>query len=277
MRKLVSVFLIFIFISFFISCESNPGANKEDDTIRVHSSELSDILAGLDVNTEDNPYKVIVFEPVCEEIKEALNLNYMKFINLSFEDCEGFTEIKEKTFQGCKNLVNIEIPYGVVDIGNNAFVGCTFLKSIKIPEGVISVGKSAFSFCPGLEKLKIPDSVTSIGDGAFSASPNLKTVVLPKYMKVLKTGVFQLCSCLEEVVLPDELEIIEDSAFVNCYNLRTIVFPEGLKTLGYFSAAISLMDIYYRGSEEQWYKIQKQYDWEKDFPKGHKFHFNYKD
>ena len=114
MRKLVSVFLISIFISFFISCESNPGANKEDDTIRVHSSELSDVLAGLDVNTEDNPYKVIVFEPVCEEIKEALSLNYTKYVNLSFEDCDGFTEIKEKIFSGLKNLVNIEIPYGIL-------------------------------------------------------------------------------------------------------------------------------------------------------------------
>jgi hypothetical protein len=287
MRKLISVFLISIFISLFISCESNPGANKEDDTIRVHSSELSDILAGLDVNTEDNPYKVIVFEPVCEEIKEALNLNYMKFINLSFEDCEGFTEIKEKAFQGCKNLVNIEIPYGVVDIGNSAFEGCTFLKSIKIPEGVISVGKSAFSSCPGLEKLKIPDSVTSIGEGAFSGSPNLKTVILSKNMKTLKQSLFNCCSCLEEIVLPEKLEIIEKRVFVNCYNLRSIIIPETLTTIydensysqhqSTFGGCYSLNDIYFRGTEEQWNKIRKSTGWFRAFPNGYKIHFNYKD
>lgn len=277
MRKLVSVFLISIFISFFISCESNPGANKEDDTIRVHSSVLSDVLAGLDVNTADNPYKVIVFEPVCEEIKEALSLNYTKYVNLSFEDCDVFTEIKEKTFQGCKNLVNIEIPYGVVDIGNSAFVECTFLKSIKIPEGVISVGKSAFSSCPGLEKLKIPDSVTSIGEGACAGSPNLKTVILSKKIKILTRNTFNCCSCLEELVLPEDLEIIENFAFVNCYNLRSLVLPEGLKSIGAQHFSFSLMDIYYRGTEEQWNKIQKNYGGEEYFPQGQKIHFNYKD
>ena len=270
MRKFVSILLISVCISFFISCESNKG----DDTIRVHSS---DILAGLDVNTADNPYKVIVLEPVCEEIKEALNLNYMKFINLSFEDCEGFTEIKEKTFQGCKNLVNIEIPYGVAIIGNYAFENCTFLKNIKISETVITIGEYAFHYCSSLEKLIIPDSVTSINKGAFSRSPNLKTVILPTRMKILKEEVFLLCSCLEELVLPEELEIIENSAFYNCYNLRSLVLPEGLKSIGAQHYSFSLMDIYYRGTEEQWNKIQKKYGGEEYFPQGQKIHFNYKD
>ena len=62
--------------------------------------------------------------------------------------------------------------------------------------------------------------------------------------------------------LPNSLISIGESAFSNCDNLNTIIVGNSIKEIGqnaFFSNnETSLIDVYYRGSEEEWNKIDIQ-------------------
>lgn len=49
------------------------------------------------------------------------------------------TSIGAHAFEGCSNLISINIPKSLTFIGENAFSGCNKLTSLKIPEGVTYV------------------------------------------------------------------------------------------------------------------------------------------
>jgi len=43
-----------------------------------------------------------------------------------------FTEIGEKSFNGCSKLTSVEIPASAIEIGDNAFKGCDCLEDVSI-------------------------------------------------------------------------------------------------------------------------------------------------
>ena len=81
--------------------------------------------------------------------------------------------IDSYAFNGCSNLISIDIPNGVTNIGYSAFYNCSSLTSITIPNGVTSIGNNAFSGCGSLRTITIPNSVTSIGNYAFEYCSSL--------------------------------------------------------------------------------------------------------
>ncbi len=88
---------------------------------------------------------------------------------------DSVTSIGKWAFEGCDNLVNVEIPNSVISIGISAFERCDNLINVEIPDSVTSIGDYAFSHC-NITSVTIPDSVTSIGESTFSQCPNLKTL-----------------------------------------------------------------------------------------------------
>lgn len=69
--------------------------------------------------------------------------NDIALTHYEFQDNEQ--TIKSEAFSGCKNLSEIEIPYGVKTIGEHAFWGCDALVQIDIPETVEHIGAGVFS------------------------------------------------------------------------------------------------------------------------------------
>ena len=75
---------------------------------------------------------------------------------VSYEgDTYRVTGIGNDAFNGCSNLIAINIPEGVTSIGNEAFRDCSSLTAINIPEGVTSIEGSAFSGCSSLTAINI--------------------------------------------------------------------------------------------------------------------------
>ena len=86
------------------------------------------------------------------------------------------TSFGSSTFYDCKSLRCITIPKSETSIGNSAFYGCSSLTNITIPEGVTSIGSYAFQYCSSLTDITIPESVTSIGKSAFYGCSSLKSI-----------------------------------------------------------------------------------------------------
>ena len=61
-------------------------------------------------------------------------------------------------------------------IGSSAFNGCSNLISINIPDSVTSISYAAFQDCSSLTSITIPDSVTRIGDRVFEGCSMLGNI-----------------------------------------------------------------------------------------------------
>ena len=195
-------------------------------------------------------------------------------INVTLPD--SITSIDYSVFSDCTSLTNITIPDSVTSIGNDAFYSCYFtfgsfvnnskcqynrgetivdtdsdgfcikdnvlvkmrpnyaIDEVSIPNGVIKIGDYAFEYCTSLTNITIPDSVTSIGDSAF-----------------------EFCESLTNITIPDSVTSISDYAFEYCASLTSVTIGNSVTDIGYaaFSGCDNLKNIYYKGSQEEWNKI----------------------
>lgn len=79
------------------------------------------------------------------------------------------TTIGEYAFDGCKSLVNINIPNSVTTIGKGAFYGCKTLTNIDIPQSVTTIKKGAFYGCKSLPTYMIFDIRQRFGEEVFDS------------------------------------------------------------------------------------------------------------
>ena len=88
--------------------------------------------------------------------------------------------------------------------------------------------------------LIIPDGVVSIGESAFED-----------------------CDGLFSVTIPNSVESIGDSAFSDCTGLTSITIPDSATSIGdgAFSGCQKLLYICYEGTEAQWNRVVKGYNW----------------
>ena len=162
--------------------------------------------------------------------------------HVRFEENSLCETIGEHTFSNCPTLLDINIPHGVKTIGKNAFASCTNLTRITIPDSVTTIIDYAFYNCTKLEYIEIPDSVLTIGKSALRDCHKLKHVRLPNKLTVLAKSMFEKTSdkyasvteSIESVIIPKSVTTIELEVFLN---------------------AVSLRDIYYTGTEEEWRNI----------------------
>ena len=144
-----------------------------------------------------------------------------------------------------KDIIAVVVEDGVTSIGDCAFYWCDKLTSLTISSSVTSIGVDAFHSCKDLTDMVIPDSITRIGHFAFSG-----------------------CNGLKRVVIPGGITDFGAMAFSDCEGLVDIFISDGVTRIGVeaFSGCKSLSNVYYGGSEEQWYDIKLGKHWDS---KGH--------
>lgn len=120
----------------------------------------------------------------------------------------------------------------VTEIADSAFEGCVELVSVELPEGVTRIGNWAFEECKNLENVTIPCSVASIGSGAFWKCEKLISVEIPANVTTISDLTFLDCESLVSVGIPDNITYIGQLAFKNCASLTSIKIPETVTTIG---------------------------------------------
>lgn len=145
---------------------------------------------------------------------------------------DGVTCILPYAFEGCTDLVNIDIPESVVEFGNRAFFdtkwlaerqeedslvivnqvlidGSTTVGAAVIPEGVTCIAEGAFYDCNGLQRVEIPSSVTAIMDEAFAICTNLHNISIPSSVEKIGELVFNACKELETINVAQDNKVYD--------------------------------------------------------------------
>ena len=138
-----------------------------------------------------------------------------------------------RAFNGCTNLVSINIPQSV-KLEGQSFSGCTSLKTITIPNGVTyedgTFGGSDFSRCTGLTSVIIDSE--KIVRGLFSNCSSLVSITLGNHVKTIEESAFSGCTSLERFSIPERITAIGNNAFEGCSGLTSITIPNSVTTIG---------------------------------------------
>ena len=256
----------------FSNCSNLTSINIPEGvtSIGTYAFEACSSLTAININENNknytsengvlfNKYKTeIICYPAGKEEKEYIIPN-------------SVTSIGNGAFDGCSNLISINIPNSVTSIGWNVFKDCDSLTSINIPEGVTSIGAYAFEACSSLTRINIPNSVTNIGDIAFSGCSSLKGInvdknnkdytsdngilfnkdkteiicypagkeekeyIIPDIVTSIGYGAFKGCSSLISINIPNSVTSIGEIAFKGCSSLIRINIPNSVTSIGAYA------------------------------------------
>ena len=111
---------------------------------------------------------------------------------------DSITHIGKYVFNGCKNLIGIELGNGIITVDNGAFQNCTNLATVTFPASVTYIGDLMFYSCPSL------DSVTILAETppAFGSNVFLNSAVNAIYVSASSVEAYK-------TALPDEVDKIK--------------------------------------------------------------------
>ena len=164
-----------------------------------------------------------------------------------FEDWCPLTEIGNKAFKSCSDLVNVFMSNTITNIGQQAFYGCGNITSIQFPESLVEIGQESFARTE-LKSIEVPMNVVTIGPSAFFACYRLENITFDDDSRLETIGekAFQN-TIISQITIPSSLVTIGNYAFSICRNLQEIIFKEdsNLTTIGTcaFNTCGSLMNI----------------------------------
>jgi len=140
-------------------------------------------------------------------------------------------EIGNGLFYKNTTITSVTIPEGITRLGtaggwfiftSGVFEGCINLVSVNLPRSLSTIGDKTFLDCTSLNSITIPTGVTEIGFFAFSGSSSLTTVTIPSSVRIIQGNAFSECSRLNTVTIQSRNISISGYAFGGNPNLTTI-------------------------------------------------------
>ena len=154
------------------------------------------------------------------------------------------TSIGDFAFLDCRDLLLVNIPYGVASIGQGAFSG-SGINVVGIPASITSIGEGAFVGCQQLTQIVVdatnPDFAGSGGVLfnkamtqliAYPAGNTQTSYSIPAGVTMLAVGAFSNGSHLTSITIPAGATTIGNNAFVGCTGLTSISIPASITSIG---------------------------------------------
>ncbi len=234
--------------------DGQDGSNSSDSSIIIENEQ------GLDFYLlNDGTYGVSVG-----------NAKYLANIVIpSTYKGKAVTQIIEKGFEGCKNLISIKIPDSLLAIGEGAFNACSNLTNIEISDSIISIGRSAFYNCNKLQYNE-KNNLKYLGNEnnpyvylVGTTSTSIVSANIDENCKVIGSDAFNGCISLTNIKIPSGITSICNYAFAGCQKLGSIELSNDLIYIGSgaFMGCNSLTSIIFNGVMEEWNSIKKDLDW----------------
>lgn len=176
--------------------------------------------------------------------------------------------IPEEAFAECSNLHEIFLPDNLIGVGDNAFADCQELTGIVFPNNVKYIGTGVCSGCLRLEHFVLPKDLEYIGEDVLECCDSLKSIHIPASLIEVPDFFCDRLQGLSTAFLEDGLQVIGYSAFSRCYSLWKVEIPASIRKIekDAFSQCENLNQIVYKGTYEDWLKIEKSEAWNRDTP-----------
>lgn len=101
--------------------------------------------------------------------------------------------ISNSSFENCKNLEEVRLPYRAEHMGTYAFDGCSKLRSLVLPKGLEPV-TGLCRDCEELREVVIPYGTEYIGGYAFTRCHQLGPITVPETVSEVGSGAFGGCT-----------------------------------------------------------------------------------
>ena len=209
--------------------------------------------------------------------------------DFTFTIPDGVVSIEESAFMSDESLSTVKIPNSVVYIKDDAFRFCNDLSEILIPDSVKEIGYEVFCACYSLRTIKIGSGLQKT-DGAFYDCPYVENICIKdvaQYCNIkfrqnigdFDNNGYKLYlngNLVTELIIPEGVTVIPRLAFYECNSIENVVLPKSLSKIEKSAFGIgnygstSHLDVYYRGTEEEWSKVDNE------SLEDAKMHFNFK-
>jgi len=162
-------------------------------------------------------------------------------------------------FEGCLELVSVNIPFSTTTVEENAFKNCVNLVTVSIPDTLTTIGANAFYGCTALTTMPGFDTaaISAIGDDAFHYCISLRSlrcaivpnedghVSIPSTWTSVPSFSFFGCSTLVSLNFPSSVLTIESNSFFGCVNLAALIVPDSVTAIGAkaFQYAINMLTL----------------------------------
>ncbi|MBQ3517715.1 MAG: leucine-rich repeat protein [Clostridia bacterium] len=249
----------------FEECSALPGIDIPENAAEGIEDAFDDCISlkRIDVDENNAFYSSVDGVLYNKEKTEILRYPAGKACD-TFVIPDSVTIIGSGAFVDCVALLNVTIPESVTVIEGAAFYGCRSLLSVNIPKTVTEFGYNAFCYCRSLETLYIAENITDLGFTSFDfyGCTSLSAIEADENNPAVTSvdGVLYNKECTELLwyplgkkdpvfVVPDGVTVISE---LNNLYLISLVLPESITNIYYtFDDCVSLTDVYYCGSEEE--------------------------
>ena len=168
----------------------------------------------------------------------------------------GFKEQKSIHSLAIPEMINGKTVVGFTD-GSMDYTHTEHASHITIPATVRSVGERAFANIADVH-IEFLGSLSTLGVSSFEECKHLEEIKLSEGLAAIPYRCFFGASALKTIDIPEGVSIIEENAFTSCEAMQSIVLPSTLTTIedGAFLDTVKMKAVFFRGTEEQFDKIE---------------------
>lgn len=209
---------------------------------KLYSLISNQYISNPDSTSSYGGIKINTIEQVSNIEDSKLVLTEDNFVLYVEESNFGYITTTLVDYLGTETVLNI--PDNINVIWKNAFFKNETVKEIHFSSNsnLITIKESAISHCKELTIFDVPSKVNKVEKYAFSSSAKLISLDFSACTNLTKlnNSAFAKCTSLVSVNIPSSVTTIATWAFQNCTALQTI---------------------YYTGTTDQWYDVDKETSW----------------